>query len=134
MKKINIDKKKIKKLAKKALPWVIVGSAAFVGGVIVYKKGYISGIHDGMHKGVDFTIKEIADHLSVPNQFAIYKNSSNIPVIFNGVSVHSTEDVEKAVKMLDVVAPAEGEDAFIKSVKQLTDIIFEGKPIDVVHF
>lgn len=135
MKKINIDKKKIKKLAKKALPWVIVGSAAVVGGVIVYKKGYFAGAHDGMHKGVELTIKEIADHLAVPNNFAIYNTSSNIPVVFNGVAVHSTEDVEKAVKMIDIVAPVEGDGVFEKSVKQLTDIIFEGKrPIKIVNF
>lgn len=130
-----IDKKKIKNIAKKAIPWLIGGAVVAVGSVIVYKKGYLAGVHEGMHKGVDFTVKEIADHLSIPENFAIYKNSSNIPVVFNGVAVHATEDVEKAIKMLDVVAPVEGEDAFTKSVKQLTDIIFEGKsPIKIVNF
>lgn len=135
MKKIEIDKKKIKNIAKKAIPWLIGGAVIAVGGVVVYKKGFINCVHTGMHKGVDLTIKELADHLAVPNNFCIYNNSSNIPVIFNGVGIKSTEDVEKAVKMIDIVAPIEGEEAFNGSVKQLTDIIFDNKrPIKISNF
>lgn len=134
MKKIEIDKKKIKNIAKKAIPWLIGGAVIAVGGVVVYKKGFINGTHAGMDKGMDLTIEALADFLTTPNQFAIYKNSSNIPVVFDGIAVHSTDDIEKAVKMLDVVSPSEGEDSFSRSVKQLTDIIFEGRPIKVTNF
>ena len=131
MKKIEIDKKKVKKFVKKAIPWVIGGGVVAVGGVILYKKGFAKGIY----KGADLTTKGLADYLAIHDNFAIYNNSANVPVVFNGVGIHSTEDVETAVKMLDVVAPVEGEDAFANAVKQLTDIIFDNKrPIKITNF
>ena len=135
MKKIEIDKKKVKKLIKKAIPWVIGGGVVAIGGVILYKKGFTNGVNTGMHNGVDLTIKAIVDHICEPNNFCIYNNSKNIPVVVNGVAVTCTDDVETAVKVMETISPSEKPEFIETSIKQLTDIIFDNKrPIKITNF
>lgn len=135
MRKIELDKKKVKKFVKKAIPWVIGGGVVAVGGIILYKKGFTKGVNTGMHNGVDLTIKTIVDHICEPNNFCIYNNSKNIPVVVNGVAITCTDDVEKAVKVMETISPSEDQEFVNITIKQLTDIIFNNKqPIKITKF
>lgn len=84
MKKIVIEKEKIKTTIKKVLPYVIIGGVVVAAGCVIYRKGY----SNGFGKGADCETQRIARHLSNPAGFLVtsYANGINTADKFTYIS------------------------------------------------
>lgn len=124
MNKIEIDSEKLKKTIRKAIPWVIGSGAIIAGSIILYKRGFLKGVHTGMHHGVDMTIKRITDHLGESvNNFCMYNNSNGVPVIIKGAAVVSETDIPAAVNLINTNCADVTAEVTEKVTKSLTAIL-----------